>query len=155
MTKRRARNLDDLAIERIVGVLDGWSGKLSWDLLSDAIEKRLGVRYTRQALDKHARIKSAYQVNKTRLNKVSSPERHQKISAVEVGALTERLNRLEAENGRLKVENDSLLEQFVTWAYNAYLKGLTKEYLNTPLPRVDRELTKVASRKDVRRGDKG
>ena len=56
MAKRQARNLDDHAIERIVCVLDGWSGKLSWDLLIEAIEKRLGVRYTRQALDKHARV---------------------------------------------------------------------------------------------------
>lgn len=154
MAKRRARNLDDHAIERIVGVLDGWSGKLSWDLLIEAIEKRLGVRYTRQALDKHARIKSAYQSTKTRLSKAPGSELHQKLSTVEVGALTERLKRLEAENARLKVENESLLEQFVTWAYNAYLKGMTKEYLSTPLPRVDRELTKLARTKRFA-GDEG
>ncbi|MBX8548823.1 hypothetical protein K5D68_04305 [Pseudomonas cichorii] len=154
MAKRRARNLDDQAIERIVGVLDGWSGKLYWDLLIEAIEKRLGVRYTRQALDKHARIKSAYQATKTRLSKVPGSEPLQKLSTVEVGALTERLKRLEAENARLKVENESLLEQFVTWAYNAYLKGMTKEYLSTPLPRVDRELTKLARTKRFA-GDEG
>lgn len=154
MAKRRARNLDDQAIERIVGVLDGWSGKLYWDLLIEAIEKRLGVRYTRQALDKHARIKSAYQATKTRLSKVPGSEPLQKLSTVEVGALTERLERLEAENARLKVENESLLEQFVTWAYNAYLKGMTKEYLSTPLPRVDRELTKLARTKRFA-GDEG
>lgn len=143
MSKRRARNLDDQAIERIVGVLDGWSAKLSWESLIDEIEKRLGVRYTRQALDKHARIKSAYQVTKTRLGKVPSSDRRQRLLDADVGAITERLKRLEAENARLKVENEGLLEQFVTWSYNAYLKGLTKEYLNTPLPRIDRELTKV------------
>lgn len=154
MTKRRARNLDDHAIEHIVGVLDGWAGKLSWDLLIEAIEKRLAVRYTRQALDKHARIKSAYQVAKTRLSKVPGSELRQKLSTVEVGAFTERLKRLEAENARLKVENESLLEQFVTWAYNAYLKGMTKEYLSTPLPRVDRELTKLARTKSFA-GDEG
>lgn len=154
MAKRRARNLDDQAIERIVGMLDGWSGKLSWDLLIEAIEKRLDARYTRQTLDKHVRIKSAYQVTKTRLGKVPGSELHQKLSAVEVGALTERLKRLEAENARLKVENHSLLEQFVTWAYNAYLKGMTKENLSTPLPRVDRELTKL-TRTERFASDKG
>ncbi|KPX71630.1 hypothetical protein ALQ89_04899 [Pseudomonas amygdali pv. tabaci] len=55
----------------------------------------------------------------------------------------ERLERLAAENARLQAENGHLLEQFVTWAYNAYLKGLSKEYLNTPLPRIDREVTLV------------
>lgn len=143
MAKRRARNLDDQAIERIIGVLDGWSGRLSWILLVDTIERHLGARYTRQALDKHGRIKSAYQIAKARLNKAPSPGLRHKISDAEMGVLIQRLERLEAENGRLKVENENLLEQFMTWAYNAHLKGLTKEYLSTPLPFVDRELTKV------------
>jgi len=39
----------------------------------------------------------------------------------------ERLERLAAENARLQAENGHLLEQFMTWAYNAYLKGLSKE----------------------------
>lgn len=150
MVKRRARNIDDPAIIQIVGVLDGWAAKLSWDLLIDEIERRLGLRYTRQALDKHARIKIAYQSTKKRLSKAPGPEHHQKLSSQEVGAITERLERLAAENARLKMENDCLLEQFVTWAYNAYLKGLTKEYLNTPLPRTDREVTKgVSDRKRI------
>lgn len=154
MSKRRARNLNDETIALIVGLLDGWSVKLSWDLLIDAIEKRLGVRYTRQALDKHARIKSAYQVAKTRLGKEYGSERRQRLSDVEVGAITERLKRLEAENARLKLENESLLEQFVTWSYNAYLKGLTKQCLSTPLPRIDRELTNTTRGKKIA-GSKG
>lgn len=147
MTKGRAKNLNDDTIELIVGMLDGWSGKLAWDLFIDVIEKRLRVRYTRQALDKRARIKTAYQDAKKRLSGAPRSGRHQKLTAVEVGVITQRVYRLEAENSRLKVEGDRLLEQFVTWAYNAHLKGLTKEYLNTPLPGVDRERTTLAVRK--------
>lgn len=143
MTKRRARNLDDQAIERIIRILDGWSGKLSWDLLVDSIERYLGVRYTRQALDKHGRIKSAYQIAKERISNISSSGRRQRLAGAETGVLIQRLERLEAENARLRVENERLLEQFMTWAYNAHLKGLSKEYLNAPLPSVDRELTKA------------
>lgn len=142
MTKVRGKNLDDDAIGLIVGVLDGWSGKLTWDLLIEAIQKRLRVRYTRQALDKRARVKLAYQVTKARLSKITPSECPQKLSAAELEAFIQRMNRLEAENVRLRMENERLLEQYVTWAYNAYLKGLTKEYLNTPLTRVDREITK-------------
>lgn len=142
MTKTRGKNLDDDAIALIVGVLDGWSGKLTWDLLIDAIQKRLRVRYTRQALDKRARIKIAYQVTKARISKINTSKYRRKLSAAELDALIQRTNRLEAENVRLRVENERLLEQYVTWAYNAYLKGLTKEYLNTPLAGVDREITK-------------
>lgn len=143
MTKGRAKNLDDDAIGLIVGVLDGWSGKLTWDLLIDAVEKRLRVRYTRQALDKRARIKIAYQVTKARISKINISKSRQKLSAVELVAFMQRTNRLEAENVRLRMENERMLEQYVTWAYNAYLKGLTKEYLNTPINRVDREITKI------------
>ncbi|AUY34349.1 hypothetical protein [Pseudomonas sp. PONIH3] len=147
MTKGRAKNLNEDAIGVIVAILDGWSGKLTWDLLIDMIERRLLVRYTRQALDKRARVKMAYQVAKQRVGGESSYKAGQKPSAVEAGVLSQRVSRLEAENSRLKIENERLLEQFVTWGYNAYLKGLTKEYLNTPLPRVDREVTKVARHK--------
>lgn len=144
MTKGRAKNLNEDSIGVIVAILDGWSGKLTWDLLIDVIERRLLVRYTRQALDKRTRVKMAYQVARQRISGESSYKASPKPSVIDVGVLSQRVSRLEAENGRLKIENDRLLEQFVTWGYNAYLKGLTKEYLNTPLPRVDRELTKVA-----------
>lgn len=152
MVKRRAKNIDNYAIQQIVGVLDGWAAKLSWDLLVDEIEKRSGIRYTRQALDKHARIKIAYQCTKQRLGKTASPEHREKLTSQELGPIMERLERLAAENARLQAENGHLLEQFVTWAYNAYLKGLSKEYLNTPLPRIDREVTLV---KVDRRNDGG
>lgn len=46
----------------------------------------------------------------------------------------EAIARLEAENSRLKMENDRLLEQFARWAYNAYSKGVPEEVLNRPLP---------------------
>lgn len=143
MAKRRARNIDDRTIIQVVGLLDGWAGKLSWDLLVDEIEKRLGIHYTRQALDKHARIKLAYQITKQRLSNAPRPQHRKKSYSQELVPTLARLERLAAENARLKAENEHMLEQFVTWAYNAYLKGLTKDYLNTPLPLVDREVTKA------------
>ena len=90
MAKNRARNLDDGAIELIVGILDGWSAKLTWDQLIDAIEERIRVRYTRQALDKHARIKTAYQVTKERLSGTPRINRPKSLSEVEARALRER-----------------------------------------------------------------
>lgn len=97
MVKRRAKNIDDYAIQQIVGVLDGWAAKLSWDLLVDEIENRSGIRYTRQALDKHARIKIAYQCTKQRLAKTPSPEHRKKLTSQELGPIMERLERLAAE----------------------------------------------------------
>lgn len=155
MAKIRAKNLDDKSIELIVGVLDGWSGKLTWDMLVDEVEKRARARYTRQALDKHARIKTAYRLTKERISGEPRVKCNYRLSALEVEALSERYKRLEAENLRLKAENERLFEQFVTWAYNAHLKGVTKEFLNNPLPRVDREQTKVLPKRPASARVKG
>ena len=44
-----------------------------------------------------------------------------------------KIARLEAENIRLKKENNELLSQFVIWQYNAYAHGISIAKLNTPL----------------------
>lgn len=145
MAKSRAKNLDDNTIEIIIGVLDGWSGKLTWDLLADVIAKRTGSHYTRQALDKHTRIKMAFQLRKEKLTGVPQATRRRKLSEAETDALMQRYERLQAENERLVRENDRLLEKFQTWLYNAHLKGLAPEYLNMPLPSVNRERTVLSA----------
>jgi len=49
----------------------------------------------------------------------------------------QRISRLEAENAQIKAENRALLEQFVTWQYNAYKAGLSIDRLNQGLPEID------------------
>jgi len=135
----RAKNLKDQDIASIVSILDGWSGKLSWDLLIEAIEvRRLGC-YTRQALHKHVRIREAFGLTKIRLANSSSIEKVSKELDPEMRVAFQLIERLEAEKLRLTLENNRLLEQFVCWAYNAHTRGLSKDFLNQPLPRVDRE----------------
>lgn len=136
---RRGKNLTDDAIEQIVRLLDGWEGRLTWEALIDALVTRLHYKYTRQALHKHERIRVAYALRKESL-------RGLKVVAVPrgPGPLTDamvRIARLEAENQRLESENQRLLEQFVVWAYNAHTRGLDKEFLSQPLPRVNRDQT--------------
>lgn len=138
---KRAKNLEDVDIVQIVEMLDGWSGKLSWDLLIDAIEKRRHMRYTRQALHKHERVAQAYSMRKKALS-VSVGRDEITYSSPELQILNQKLARITAENMRLKAENEHLLEQFVRWAYNAYTRNLDKEFLNRPLPGVNRDLTK-------------
>ncbi len=139
MGVRRAKNLTDSDIKKIVEILDGWTGRLTWELLIDAIELRMHNRYTRQALHKHERIRHAFDLQKKNL---SGTEGNEKRSASpELHIAFERIARLEAENRRLEAENERLLEQFVRWAYNAHVQGLDKEYLNRPLPPVNRGQT--------------
>ena len=136
---RRGKNLTDDAIEQIVRLLDGWEGKLTWETLIAAIVTRLHCEYTRQALHKHERIRTAYTLRKESL----AGHRDAAVSRGS-GPLADamaRIARLEAENQRLEAENQRLLEQFVVWAYNAHTRGLDKEFLSQPLPRVNRGQT--------------
>jgi hypothetical protein len=137
MRHRRSRNLDDAAISEIVGIVDGFTGPLSWKRLIEAIEELTRVRYTRQALNNHARIKLAFSVRRELLKATGRPMRV-KTANPELAALLEVNARREAEIERLKAENARLLEQFVRWSYNANNRGVGEEVLNRPLPDVNR-----------------
>ena len=110
--RTRAPNLDEAGIERIVLLLDSWSEpKLTWDLLIAHIQEKYQISYTRQALDRHARISDAYQFRKRQLSgqvRQATPD-------------DLRINALQEEVARLKRENHHLLEQFVRWLNNVNL----------------------------------
>ncbi|MNF79157.1 hypothetical protein D3C84_613630 [compost metagenome] len=139
LVARKGKNLTDDAIEQIVRLLDGWNDKLTWELLIEAAVPRLHYRYTRQALHKHQRIRAAYALRKESLRDSSNGPVH--MATGELGECLARIARLEAENQRLEAENQRLLEQFVVWAYNAHTRGLNKDFLSQPLPRVNRGQT--------------
>lgn len=145
----RGPNLTDEWIERIVLQIDAWPHpKLTWNLLIAHIQKTLGVRYTRQALDRHARISSAYQMRKKQSSGQARP----------IPPEASRIAALETEVARLKRENDNLLEQFNRWLYNSKRidhkaweddwrehRAAIRKQLDEPLPPVDRPGTKRRS----------
>jgi hypothetical protein len=133
--RERSKNLNDDTIEKIVEILDGWSGSLTWNNLITEIELRLKDKYVRQTLAKHTRIKSAYHSTKKRIS--DEPATKSKDS-VEIQVLQQVIAKLDAKNARLNRENQDLLAQFARWQYNSYVKGVTKEELDKPLPKVDR-----------------
>lgn len=138
-SKKRSRNLGDSEIKQIAEMLDGWSGKLSWKLLIDAIELRIFSRYTRQALYKHERIRNAFELKKKEGSEDGKDVK--RVSSLPSQITLDRIARLVSENRRLESENNQLLEQFARWAYNAHTRGLDHEFLNRPLPSVNRGQT--------------
>jgi uncharacterized protein YjcR len=140
MAKKRSKNLGDAEIKQIVEILDGWTGKLTWELLIDAIELRMFNRYTRQSLFKHERIRHAFELRKNELPEEGQGNR--RVESPQLQMALDRIARLETENRRLESENNRLLEQFARWAYNAHIRGLDKDFLNQPLPAVNRGQTK-------------
>lgn len=129
-----AKHLSDRDIERVVGLLDGWRGKLTWEALSKACRSTIGTSPARQTLHRASRIAQAFAATKSRL--VATQRSVKGMPSVQVAL--DRIARLTMENERLKRENNRLLEQFVVWQYNAHVKGLTDRDLNRPLPAIDR-----------------
>lgn len=140
MARTRSRNITDDDVAQIVAILDGWVGKLTWESLIGAITSRLRVAYTRQALDKHPRIKLAFATKKKVLASTKA-DSDPKADSPELQAALERIARLEGENARLHAENQALLAQFACWAYNAHTRGLDHAFLSRPLPSVNRDQT--------------
>ena len=139
MVKRRARVIDEDVIEVVLHILDGWKGKLTWDLLIAAVKASISADYTRQALSGHKRIAEAFVLRKRGLAK-------------EVGKLPsgdartngylETISRLKVENQRLAAEVNNYREMFIRWTFNAQKKNLTAADLNSPLLRPERDATK-------------
>jgi hypothetical protein len=128
---RRVRTGDRLAkddVDRIVAELEGWSKpKITWRAVVLRVGAALkGRRFSRQALENHDEIYRAYAEAKRRLRKGLPPAKRKPVA--------ERIAALQDANRRLRVENDVLLEMFVTWLQNAQKHGLREEQLEEALP---------------------
>ena len=127
-----APKMTDSMINQSVHILDGWAGKLTWDLYLDTLAVDIGHRYTKAAMLRHDRIKDAWNHAKERCR--SSDEGSSKSPEI---ALMETRNKERGERvQRLTRENNRLLEQFVRWAHNATRRGMSFEDLERPLPYV-------------------
>jgi dsDNA-specific endonuclease/ATPase MutS2 len=130
-----AKHLSTRDLDLIVRLIDAWEGKLGWEALCDATEPLIGTRPTRQTLNAHERIKSAFAHQKKRLKSgFISIKRPASLSIAE-----QRIRRLEAENSRLQREINQLLERFIRWQYNAHKFNVSADKLDAPLPFVDRD----------------
>jgi len=131
------KHLTDRDVERVVEILDGWSEKLTWEALCDSCAFVIGTKPARQTLAKFVRINNAFEACKKRLK--DAPQELPLPPSIKIAG--QRIERLERENERLKRENNELLQQFVTWQYNAHIRGLSDTDLNRSLPSIDRGQT--------------
>jgi len=127
-----APKLNDTGIDKAVRLLDGWTGKLTWDRYLAMLEVEIGHKYTKAAMLRHPRIKSAWDHAKELARDDSGVPVSR--SAIETEKALERVRLLEARVERLTRENHALLEQFVRWSHNASRKPMSLEELEAPLP---------------------
>lgn len=130
-TRRRGPTLTRERVEGIASVIRAWEGRLTWPGLCDAVQRSTGARYTRQALGNHLPIRAAYET-------YTSRSRPAMAVPLPETAGQKRIRLMEAENRELRKVQDTLLEKFARWAYNASSRGLDEAYLDQALPTIHR-----------------
>ena len=143
MRKQRAPNLTEDTIAVVVDVLDRWTEKLTWDLLTAEVLRRTGFEYSRFTFAEYPRIANAFAVKKKKLSGTLATEPRTPRDGQILAAMDES-DRFKERADRLARENELLLEQFVTWAVNAERHGVTIAKLNAPLALPNRERSKTA-----------
>jgi hypothetical protein len=133
-----AKHLSGRDVDAIVEIIRGWSSdKLTWDGICESAASVIGSKPTRQTLNAHPQVKTAYTAKKGGLQ-VHGP-RTSMPSSLAVAA--QRIARQQSLIDELKATNFRLLEQFVKWQYNAYKHGVKEDQLNQELSRINRERT--------------
>ena len=129
------RHLTDHDLQVLVDIIDGWDGRFTWERLCDRAEDAFGFRPTRQTLNAHLPVKSAFDAKKSYIRAGPTPSRRpSSLSYAE-----QKIRKLESEVERHKHENERLIEQFIRWQYNAQKRGVTKAMLDEHLPVIDRD----------------
>lgn len=141
MRKQRAPDLTEVTIAVVVDLLDGWNGKLTWDLLIAEVLRLTGFEYSRFTFAEYPQIADAFAVKKKKLSGTLDKEPRTPRDGQILAALNEA-KRFKEKADRLQCENDLLLEQFKTWAVNAERHGVTIAKLNAPLALPNRERSK-------------
>ena len=132
-----ARHLSETHIEtlaRAIGTLE----VATWDAVVRLARQRLGHAYSRQALFRHERIRTAFAARKEQLRGRHAGRRPRPKTDTEA-ALLARIDSLEADLSRLRAENESMMTRFAIWAYNTHVLGVPDHRLDAPLQPVDRD----------------
>lgn len=141
MKKNRAPDLTDERLTKVTEMLDEWKGKLTWELLLDAVEKSTGHRYSRFTFAEYPEIANAFSLRKDAL-RGTLPRARGEPRDERLRAALAQIERYQAKIYRLESENRLLTEQFVTWAINAERKGVTLDILNASMPKPERDRSK-------------
>jgi len=125
------KHLSDNDVKKIIKLIQAWKRpKLTWDLLVDECNSKLGISRARQSLMKIDEITLAFKDQKAALK--APTESPNWVSDIRVA--NERIEQLSADNHRLIALNEKLLERFTVWQANAQMHGVTQEKLDQPRP---------------------
>lgn len=133
-----AKHLTGRDVEAIVDIIRGWRNhKLTWQRICESAAGVIGGKITRQTLNAHQEIKTAYTAKKAGLE-VHGPTKPLP-SSLTVAA--QQIARLQSKSNEQGTQIAGFLELFAKLQYNAYKYGLTEHQLYEELPRINRERT--------------
>jgi predicted nuclease with TOPRIM domain len=120
--------------KKILNVISGWQGKLSWSLLCERVTKELGLEsiVSRHTLLAYEDVKIAFEEKKAWLKE--QPFSSSKKDDMQLQDAYSRIDTLEAKVRSLEAEKTALTEQFVRWQYNLYYMSNNMDELNKELP---------------------
>jgi hypothetical protein len=127
-----SRHLSDADIDIAVRLLDGWTGKLTWERYRALLATELdGAVYTKAGLRKQSRILDAWEATKSRLKDSMEAAGAPSNGDAAIAHLKQTVQRLRDVITRLERENHDLLVQFQRWSHNAtFDKGMTRNQLD-------------------------
>lgn len=94
-------SLSSKQVRQIEGLIQGWTTKLTWDLLVKRIYSDFGFKTTRQTLNTYTSIKTSYQ-DKKQVLRGKAPEPLVRFIKSDID-MAERIAKLEAENKALAI----------------------------------------------------
>lgn len=131
-------------IDGIVELINTWPNEtINWNDVRDKASPLLGFKPSRQGLNQHERVLTAFQSKKIHL-RISPKQASPMPSSLTVAA--KRIASLKAENERLELVNQVMRDRFRTWQYNAHIWGMREADLDKPLPLEAKDV--AASEKD-------
>ena len=128
---KRAPKLTEAKLQKAIRILNGWSGKLTWERFLIHLEAELNHRYSKVAMHDHSEIITAWEQAKKRCRGHSGDVGYGDIGIQQV---ISKNSVLAAEALSLKARLQGYDEQFRRWAHNAASHGMSLEQLNRPLP---------------------
>lgn len=136
--KNRSPNLTEHTVAAIVEQITNWTGRLTWPALIDSVKSTLGIQYVRQTLHNNGSIRATFDAYKERTSRSGTADNKVEIHKQCVSGAGLEYQKLQLQIASLKRERELLLERFVRWSYNASTRGLSSDFLDRPLPEIDR-----------------
>jgi len=135
--------ISDNDIPIVRSILDGWSGKLTWEKFAESVASQLGIAsISTYALMSYPWIKQAYRRRKETLREAKA-NAISEIGDVTIDALIRENEALRNQIIHLKSEYEVrekvFKETFIRWQYNlSQMPGVDISMLDEPLDGIDR-----------------